>query len=334
MKERPKLDLFPTRPLLVRCGFTLIELLVVIAIIAILVTMMMPAINSMRENARRTSCKANVTRLMLAVQEFEMAREHFPIGVTDPAGGPIRNLEQGGFHHGWLISLLPYLDENILFQHVDVASSVYAESNRAARVRNVPQFLCPSAEEVASVGQSSFAGCHHDVEAPIDTNNHGVFVLNTEVSRDDIPDGVRYTLFVGEKRVAPLGELGWMSGTNATLRNTGSPLNTSPFRGPAYLAEPAAPAKSASQPAAGEAEGKASSGAEPNAQPAAADSWQVVQPTTDSLTVGGFGSSHATGAHMAFGDGSVDYMSVGVDPVVMQQIGNRSDGQLIQTPTN
>ena len=71
---------------------------------------------------------------------------------------------------------------------------------------------------------SNYAGCHHDVEAPIDADNHGVLFLNSHISGDDIPDGAAHTIFIGEKIVAD-DDLGWMSGTRATLRNTGLRIN-------------------------------------------------------------------------------------------------------------
>jgi prepilin-type processing-associated H-X9-DG protein len=61
------------------------------------------------------------------------------------------------------------------------------------------------------------------VEAPIDTNNKGVFFLNSRIMRDDLKDGAAYTLFLGEKFPDNF-DLGWLSGTSATLRNTGSPF--------------------------------------------------------------------------------------------------------------
>ena len=72
-------------------------------------------------------------------------------------------------------------------------------------------------------GLSSYAGCQNDIEAPIDVDNHGVFYLNSRVRVIDVSDGLAQTLFVGE--VVKSSPLGWVSGTRATLRNTGSPLN-------------------------------------------------------------------------------------------------------------
>jgi prepilin-type processing-associated H-X9-DG protein len=75
------------------------------------------------------------------------------------------------------------------------------------------------------IGHSNYAAVHHDFEAPINVNNNGVFFLNSRISQDDVKDGMRYTFFLGEKILVG-GDLGWMSGTRATLRNTGSPINT------------------------------------------------------------------------------------------------------------
>ena len=79
---------------------------------------------------------------------------------------------------------------------------------------------------------SNYAGVHHDVEAPIAADNHGVFFLNSRISYDDISDGPAYTILVGEfRRQGPT--LGWAVGTMSSLRNTGAPINSDdPIIGP------------------------------------------------------------------------------------------------------
>ena len=88
----------------------------------------------------------------------------------------------------------------------------------------IPVLSCPSSP-AADGPVSNYAGVHHHVEAPIDADNSGVLFLNSKLSFEDLRDGAAYTLFIGEKRTGYVEDLGWMSGTSATLRNTGTPLN-------------------------------------------------------------------------------------------------------------
>ncbi len=207
-----------------RHAFTLVELLVVIAIIAILVLMLLPAINAMRESARRTQCISRMSQLIVGVHSYEMTHGYYPTGVRD-TGGPIVSQEQG-LHHSWTIPLLPFIEEDNIYRMIDHETSVYAKSNRPARNTQLTIFICPSSPRlVDALGHSNYAAVHHDVEAPIDDDNHGMFFLNSRLSQDEVTDGMRYTMFLGEK-ILERADLGWMSGTRATLRNTGTPINT------------------------------------------------------------------------------------------------------------
>ncbi len=92
-----------------RAAFTLVELLVVIAIIGILIALLLPAVQAAREAARRVSCSNNLVQLSIAMQNYEMANEALPPGVTDPVS-PVLSTPVG-MHHGWLIHLLPFLEQ-------------------------------------------------------------------------------------------------------------------------------------------------------------------------------------------------------------------------------
>ena len=203
-----------------RRAFTLVELLVVIAIIGILVGLLLPAVQAAREAARRCQCSNNVGQLILAVHNHEFSFERFPSGTIN-AKGPIRS-EPIGQHISWIVQILPFLEQRATFRGIDQSLGAYAVENVQARSQVVRTLHCPS-QNVASVddvAQTTYAGCHHDVEAPIDVDNNGVFFLNSRVRFDDIDDGSSNTIFIGE--VADIDALGWMSGTRATLRNTGS----------------------------------------------------------------------------------------------------------------
>ncbi len=213
-------------------GFTLVELLVVIAIIGMMIGMMFPAVSAMREAARRATCQSRMARLGMALQKYEAAHGALPPGTTE-AKGPIHNLPQG-IHLSWTVRLLPYLDEAGTFRQIDLAAGAYAEKNAAVRSLRIAAFTCPSQRTSlpTPTPASNYAGCHHDVESPIAEDNHGVLFLNSHISERDVTDGVEHTIYLGEK-LSAADDLGWMSGTRATLRNTGTPLGKTDEEKPA-----------------------------------------------------------------------------------------------------
>lgn len=259
-------------------AFTLIELLVVIAIMAILMMAMFPAVANMRESARRSQCANNFMRLGLAFQEYISAQQRYPAGVVDDQG-PILSEPQGR-HQSWTIALLPYLEERTLYEHIDLDLSVYDPAQEEARSIYPRVYICPSSNPTSS----GYAGVHHDIEAPLDGDQHGILFLNSEVSREDIPDGRGYTLLLGE-RLDFADDLGWMSGTRATLRNTGHAIRTAPSHS-------------------GDA-------------------------TSSNQFVGGFGSPHPAICGFLFADGRVESLSEQIEPQVLQQLGHRCDGSLV-----
>ncbi len=212
-------------------GFTLVELLVVIAIIGVLVALLLPAVQAAREAARRSSCLNNLSQLALAVHNYEFAVEHLPAGVINP-DGPIRS-EADGQHVSWIVQILPYVEMRNVYDAFDQEAGAYAPTNSAVRAVPVSLFMCPSfpgldTSEDKLAALSTYAGCHHEVEAPIDTDNHGLLFLNSRVRFIDIKDGSSQTILIGEMW-PDNDELGWVSGTRATLRNT-SRVNQRPPR--------------------------------------------------------------------------------------------------------
>jgi len=287
-------------------GFTLIELLVVIAIIAILIALLLPAVQQAREAARRTQCKNNVMQLGLALHNYEMSFEVLPPGSVN-ASGPIRS-EEDGYHFSWVTQLLPYFDQQVIYNHLDFDVSAYDEKNIEARKRLIPTLQCPSdygsryGEQ--NLGRSSFVACNNGEETPIDVDNDGVFYLNSSTTFEEITDGSSYTIFLSERVVSEIerrnaendtpGDFGWAVGTRGTLRNTGEKPNAALSR----------------------------SGQHRHENPGAVLA-------VDPLYVGGFSSRHEGGTHVAFGDGSVRFISESIDIGTYHQLGSRADGELM-----
>jgi prepilin-type N-terminal cleavage/methylation domain-containing protein len=129
-----------------RRGFTLVELLVVIAIIGILIGMLLPAVQQVREAARRTQCMNNLRQIGLAAHNFESAHKHYPTaggcsdGYHDPAQEfrPLYGYENGG----WMYQLLPYVEQNNIY---DLRSGFGWWGGDPCMVESpVPVYNCPA----------------------------------------------------------------------------------------------------------------------------------------------------------------------------------------------
>jgi len=300
----------------------LIEFLVVMAIITVIVALLLPALVGARSASRRVSCVNNLKQIDLALQSYLTAYNVLPSGSYD-AVRPVSS-GSGGYQVSWIVSILPYMEQSSLYHAFNFQHGAEDPVNQTVRMSWLSCLLCPSDDSAGrswfagwpppasgvEPGRSSYAACHHDVEAPIDEDNHGVFFLNSHIRVVDVTDGLSQTLFVGE--VPWRSSVGWVSGTRATLRNTGHPINgvTVAAVALAGAGSPRLPETLTSQ----ELDQKIDSGE------------LKMTPTF----VGGFGSSHAgQGANFALGDGSVRFLKQSIDPTVYQRLGHRSDGELI-----
>jgi prepilin-type N-terminal cleavage/methylation domain-containing protein/prepilin-type processing-associated H-X9-DG protein len=226
-----------------RAGFSLVEFLVVLAIIVFLISLLLPALARSREAARRIVCVNNLKQIALALQTYYTANEVLPSGATDHRTADEEEQEVEGDRIGWIASLLPNAEQMGLYQSIDFGRGALDPVNYKVRTTTISMVLCPSSDRgrwahgwwnpslsptpppaaPVSDGISTYAGCHHDVEAPIGLDDRGVFYRNSRVRYEDVTDGLSQTLFIGE--VADPSPLGWLSGSRATLRNTGHPIN-------------------------------------------------------------------------------------------------------------
>jgi prepilin-type N-terminal cleavage/methylation domain-containing protein/prepilin-type processing-associated H-X9-DG protein len=129
-----------------RTGFTLVELLIVIAIIGILVVLLLPAVQSAREAARRLKCKNNLKQLAMGVRQYEVRwRRDPPASHWDRvSGNDIDTKNNSKLSETWVIMLLPYIEQQPLYDAFDRTRWLTAPENRFARGVELDIMLCPS----------------------------------------------------------------------------------------------------------------------------------------------------------------------------------------------
>ncbi len=190
-----------------RRGFTLVELLVVIAIIGILIGMLLPAVQMVREAARRTSCQNNVRQMVLMAHNYESALQHLP---------PSYELDPGGTATGngsWSIhaQLLPYCEQANAYDMIDfdAAWSDPVNADTGVPVFRVPMYICPS--ELNDTVRLK-AGAPHVYPQNYGFNfgswlvydpaggqpGDGLFYVNGKVRFGEVRDGQSNTLCVAE----------------------------------------------------------------------------------------------------------------------------------------
>lgn len=143
-----------------RSGFTLVELLVVIAIIGVLVALLLPAVQAAREAARRSHCTNNLKQIGLALQNFEVSNGRLPIQRTMVCSIKAVNSKGPGNeeHRSWIFLLLPHLEQQAMFEQMDMSKSgldgtlnANGVTNRSLLQNNLSVVMCPSDPTAATL---------------------------------------------------------------------------------------------------------------------------------------------------------------------------------------
>ncbi len=193
-----------------RQGFTLIELLVVIAILAILIALLLPAIQQAREAARRTQCKNNLRQLGLALHNYHDRHGSLPPQTV------IDDRASTGWW-SWITRVLPDLDQQPLYEHFDLGDDVWNNCSRYKpwTSQRLAVLQCPSDPNSDRIFESdgeayaltSYLGCRGSTRQ---LPGNGVFPdVNRTVRFADIRDGTSQTLLLGERPADAQAFLGW-----------------------------------------------------------------------------------------------------------------------------
>jgi prepilin-type N-terminal cleavage/methylation domain-containing protein/prepilin-type processing-associated H-X9-DG protein len=174
-----------------RSAFTLIELLVVIAIIAILIGLLLPAVQKVREAAARMQCSNNLKQIALSAHTYHDSYKRLP-----PGGDALDFSAQA--------LLLPYIEQGNLFNTINFTLAPTDPSNAFATAQPVPVFVCPSDPQTdlpAGDGGNNYVWNYGSDLLFFSSNTRGVFMFgNTKVTLQSITDGTSNTAAFSERR--------------------------------------------------------------------------------------------------------------------------------------
>lgn len=205
-------------------GFTLVELLVVIAIIGVLVALLLPAVQSARESARRMSCASNLRQIGLAMQNYHDTNQGFPIGTTNPNGLVTTVVNS---HWTWPSRILPFIEQSGLYQQLNVGNGSVPAAGSTTQLGQlvmtpIKSFMCPS-DPGNPKNFNNFLNGYPKLNYPASKPmvmwrswEQDSGLANRSTRMVDVTDGTSNTFLVGERAVAKLNTFISMGGIWST----------------------------------------------------------------------------------------------------------------------
>jgi len=166
-----------------RRAFTLIELLVVIAIIAILIGLLLPAVQKVRDAAARMSCQNKMKQLGLALHNYHDANNKFPRGAEEdvlpnPLPNPVPNPPTYIRGTSWLTYILPYIEQDPLYRQYDFTSRYDSANNIAVGSNKVQAYLCPAGAELPSANAGTATTHYYGIMGTGGATDNHTLVVN------------------------------------------------------------------------------------------------------------------------------------------------------------
>ena len=318
-----------------RRGFTLVELLVVIAIIATLIGLLLPAVQSARESARRTGCQNNLKQIGLSLHVYHDGKQQFPSGFLRSTDYLKSTFSGPGW--GWGTMILPRIDEAPLFDQLRPASrdlSATASDIVSLAQTRVPAFRCASCPATSNLNEalpgtatapafalSNYKGCFGDRNTQASYSDtapcpnfagscinggNGLFSPGSSVKFRQISDGTSKTLMVGEVPYGP----------NGSLSSAGAIQS---YRGAVWAGVIAQSAES-------------NVATHQTLRGVTAAGTASAEYRTNGTNSNAFGSHHAGGSTgFVLADGSVRMLATDLDGIVLNRLAARNDGEVVDS---
>ena len=288
-------------------GFTLVELLVVIAIIAMLVGILLPAIQSARSAARRTECSNNLKQIGIALNAHHAQFNQFPPGSNVPAQG---------IGLSWRVHILPFLELQSIYDEIDPSAGPTGDSDNSWKYANreISLFTCP-AHSTTTSWRSNYAGVMgagktrittEDKQVCGDVFTDGMFFPNSEISTAHIKDGLSNTFAIAERSYE--ARFSWMNGSQQSgssskrscvysSKNVVWPLNSDGAQAGYYVGD------------------------------------KTVEESLRTVLMNDlmFGSEHPGGAFFLYGDGSVHFLDDAIDFTIYQAMATIAGREVVES---